>query len=90
MSVFLKLREGDTVYYLGRQYFILGMFSQSIAIEEGLITTEWFTILSPIEPASPLSIGMHFYAPAIKVIPSILNNQDHGSEWSYLFRDDTS
>lgn len=90
MRVFLTLRPGDTVYYMGRQYLIVGMFSQLLRDDDGQRTIEHFAVLKKIEFASPLTIEQQFYAPVIDVLPSLINNQNDGSEWSYLSQNDTS
>lgn len=89
-EVFLKLRRGDIVYFEGKQWFIEGMFLQTInhSVEE--VSAEWFCVLRPVEFASALTIPMRFFAPAIKVLPSVLNNQNDGSEWDYLESEEPS
>lgn len=89
-EVFIRLRPGDIVYFDGKQWFIIGMFLQTIAHDDNHVSAEWFCILRPLEFASVLTIPMHFYAPAIKVLPSLLNNQNDGSEWDYLESDEVS
>lgn len=82
--IFVRLRPGDIVYFDGRQWFIDGMFLQTINHSAVEVSAEWFCILRPVEFASALTIPMLFFAPAIKVLPSVMNNQNDNSEWDYL------